>query len=198
MIVDDPPDVAMARLVSSVTACRRCEALVTCRSRAVPGAGCVPAKVMFIGIAPGRLGGDRTGIPFTGDRSGQLLRAMIAGAGIESVFISNVVRCNPRDFAGRNRYPTSREIANCREYLVAEFAIVRPRVVACLGRIAWEQVAGRTIPFLPRRGLPIEVGGMIVFPMYHPAFVNRGAYSIRLYRKDFERLSRLYRSAAAQ
>lgn len=153
---------------------------------------------MFIGIAPGRLGGDRTGIPFSGDRSGQLLRRMIACAGLESVFISNLVRCNPRDSAGRNRDPTSDEIANCREHLRAEFAIVRPRILACLGRIAWQELAGRAIPFVPRRGQPVRIDGVLVFPMYHPAFVNRGAYPIRLYGKDFARLSRLCLSVAAR
>jgi uracil-DNA glycosylase len=151
---------------------------------------------MFIGLAPGRLGGDRTGIPFSGDRSGQLLRRMIAGAGLERVFISNLVRCNPRDSAGRNRDPTSGEIANCREHLLAEVAIVRPRILACLGRIAWREVAGRTVPFSPKRGQPTRIDGMLVFPMYHPAFVNRGAYPIRSYMKEFARLSRLCMSAA--
>ena len=169
-----------------------------CRSRVVPGAGRVPARVMFVGIAPGRLGGDRTGIPFSGDRSGQLLRRMIASAGLEDVFISNLVRCNPRDSAGRNRDPTADEISNCRGHLLAEFAIVRPHIVACLGQIAWQGIAGRTIPFLPRTGRSTVIDGMLVFPMYHPAFVNRGAYPIRLYKKDFARLSRLCTSAATR
>src|SRR5271163_1534528 len=49
-------------------------ALVGCRSQVVPGQGAAPATVAFVGLAPGRLGGDRTGIPFSGDRSGELLR----------------------------------------------------------------------------------------------------------------------------
>ena len=89
--------------------CHRCEALVRCRSQVVPGAGAVPASVAFVGLAPGRFGGDRTGIPFSGDRSGKLLRRMIRRAGIRRVFITNVVRCNPRDEAGRNRDPTRQE-----------------------------------------------------------------------------------------
>lgn len=171
--------------------CRRCDALVRCRSRVVPGDGVVPAEVVFVGIAPGRLGGDRTGIPFSGDRSGRLLRRMIERSGIERVFITNLVRCNPRDAGGRNRDPTADEIAKCREHLWAEFAIARPRVVACLGRMAWKELAGRDAPFIPRRGKPAEVEGLVLFPMYHPAFVNRGAYPIRLYAKDFARLSSL-------
>jgi uracil-DNA glycosylase family 4 len=188
---EETPEIALRRLRASIQACTRCEALVRCRSRIVPGDGSVPADVAFVGIAPGRLGGDRTGIPFSGDRSGRLLRRMIECSGLERVFITNLVRCNPRDAAGRNRDPTADEIAQCREHLRAEIAIAQPRIVACLGRIAWQELAGRAVSFLPRRGKPAQVDGLLLFPMYHPAFVNRGAYPMRLYRRDFARLSRL-------
>lgn len=194
-VAEYQPEIALFRLRASIQACTRCEALVRCRSRVVPGDGSVPADLVFVGIAPGRLGGDRTGIPFSGDRSGQLLRRMIERAGLERVFITNLVRCNPRDAVGRNRDPTADEIAQCREHLRAEFAIARPRIVACLGRMAWHQLAGRAAPFTPRLGKPAEIDGMLLFPMYHPAFVNRGAYSIRSYAKDFTRLSLLCISA---
>jgi len=184
-------EIALRRLRASIQDCTRCDALVRCRSRVVPGDGSVPAEVAFVGIAPGRLGGDRTGIPFSGDRSGDLLRRMIKRSGLERVFITNLVRCNPRDAAGRNRDPTADEIAQCREHLRAELSIVRPRIVACLGRMAWQELAGRAAPFMPMRGKPAEIDGLLLFPMYHPAFVNRGAYPIRLYTRDFARLSRL-------
>jgi uracil-DNA glycosylase len=182
---------ALSRLRASIKTCTRCEALVRCRSRVVPGDGSVPADVMFVGIAPGRLGGDRTGIPFSGDRSGQLLRRMIQRSGLERVFITNLVRCNPRDAAGRNRDPTADEISKCREHLRAEVALVRPRIVACLGRMAWEQLAGHAVPFFPQHHNAVEITGLRLFPMYHPAFVNRGAYPLRAYAKDFRRLSKL-------
>ena len=189
------PEIALRRLQATIQDCTRCDALVRCRSRVVPGDGSVPAGVAFVGIAPGRLGGDRTGIPFSGDRSGQLLRRMIERSGLERVFITNLVRCNPRDAAGRNRDPTADEIAQCREHLRAELSIARPRIVACLGRMAWKELAGRAAPFMPMQGKPAKIDGLLLFPMYHPAFVNRGAYPIRLYAMDFARLSRL--SAAA-
>jgi uracil-DNA glycosylase family 4 len=144
---------------------------------------------MFVGIAPGRFGGDRSGIPFSGDRSGNLLRAMIERAGLDNVFITNVVRCNPRDARGRNRDPSPREIANCREHLAAEIAIVKPRIIVCLGRIAWREIAGRDAPFDPHRASRHEHAGAIVYPMYHPGYVIRGAYSERRYFRDFTRLA---------
>jgi len=166
--------------------CTRCDALVRCRSRVVPGAGTVGATVAFVGIAPGRFGGDRTGVPFSGDRSGTLLREMIAAAGLRDVFITNLVRCNPRDERGRNRDPRPAEIANCREHLEAELALVRPKIVACLGRIAWLHLTGKQAPFNPGRA--VRVNGWLLYPMYHPAWVNRGAYPRRSYARDFVRL----------
>jgi uracil-DNA glycosylase family 4 len=156
----------------------------------VPGDGAVPAAVAFVGLAPGRLGADRTGIPFSGDRSGELLREMIARAGIGRVFITNLVRCNPRDACGRNRDPLRREITNCREYLDVELACVRPRIVVCLGRIAWRELAGGAIPFNPRAAEAMDTARWRVYPMYHPAYVNRGSYSVRAYADDFARLAR--------
>jgi uracil-DNA glycosylase len=171
--------------------CSRCDALVRCRSRVVPGAGAAPARVALVGIAPGRLGGDRTGIPFSGDRSGILLRAMIERAGLSRVFITNLVRCNPRDERGRNRDPDASEIANCRDHLADELALVRPRVIACLGRIVWRELAGRDAAFDPERADKRPFGRAVLFPMYHPAYVNRGAYPVRRYLRDFRRLARL-------
>jgi uracil-DNA glycosylase family 4 len=181
----------LSDLQTRVRSCVRCAALVRCRTQPVPGTGAVPAAVMFVGIAPGRHGGDRTGMPFSGDRSGKLLREMIAHARLRGVFITNLVRCNPRDELGRNRDPDASEIANCRDHLRMELAIARPRVIACLGHMAWRELAGRGRPFTPTRPTTIQLKGAVLFPMYHPAYVNRGAYSIQRYRRDFRRLAHM-------
>ncbi|MBI3760233.1 MAG: uracil-DNA glycosylase, partial [Deltaproteobacteria bacterium] len=120
----------------------------------MPGAGEIPADIVFVGLAPGRFGGDRTGIPFDGDRSGDLLRRMIRIAKLQRVFITNVVRCNPRDDRGRNRDPDSSEIANCRNHLDAEIELAQPRLIVALGRIAWKELAGRGTVFAPAPAAP--------------------------------------------
>jgi len=182
--------ITLATLQASMRECCDCAALVKCRSRVVPGDGVVPAQVMFVGIAPGRFGGDITGIPFSGDRSGLLLRTMIARAGIEDVFITNLVRCNPRDERGRNRDPLAAEIDNCRRHLEAEIAMVRPRMIVCLGAMAWRELAGRDEVFDPSRPKIQQRGGATLYPMYHPGYVIRGAYDARRYINDFRRLRR--------
>src|ERR1700694_1335642 len=178
-------------LRAAMLGCVRCEALVKCRSQVVPGHGAAPALVTFVGLAPGRLGGDRTGIPFSGDRSGELLRRMILRAKLSGVFITNVVRCNPRDSRGRNRDPLAREISNCRSHLDDELALAPPRRIVGLGHIAWRDLAGRAVPFSPRQRSMIQIGGRCLFAMYHPAYVIRGAYSERAYARDFEHLADL-------
>ncbi len=175
--------------------CVRCRALVRCRSRVVPGSGDAPARVMFVGIAPGRFGGDRTGVPFSGDRSGAMLRRMIERSGLSRVFITNLVRCSPRDARGRNRDPSSIEIANCRSHVDAEIALVRPRIIACLGRLAWRELAGRDAPFKPERPAPLMRDGAIIYPMYHPGYVIRGALSERSYARQFRRLAHIVAGA---
>jgi len=177
--------------------CIRCPALVLSRSRVVPGAGEIPSDVAFVGLAPGRFGGDRTGIPFSGDRSGDLLRRMIRRADLQRVFITNVVRCNPRDRRGRNRDPDAQEIANCRSHLEAELTLASPRLIVALGRIAWRELAGRTAEFSPVDASPLCIGDRWLFPMYHPAYVIRGSYPERRYARDFRRLAKLLRTAMA-
>ncbi len=182
---------ALDALRAAILGCERCPALVRCRSRVVPGDGAAPAAVAFVGIAPGRFGGDRTGIPFSGDRSGDLLRRMIRGSAIRQVFITNLVRCNPRDDRGRNRDPSRCEIANCRTHLLAELELAHPRVVVCLGRLAWHELAGHGAIFDPRRESITIANGLRLHAMYHPGYVIRGAYSNRDYARDFRRLAGL-------
>ncbi|HVC43796.1 MAG TPA: uracil-DNA glycosylase [Candidatus Binataceae bacterium] len=189
--IDGGGAVALSTIQAAMRGCMRCPALVRSRSCVVPGDGAAPAAIAFVGIAPGRLGGDRTGLPFTGDRSGEVLRRMIDRAALGPVFVTNLVRCNPRDAGGRNRDPSPREIANCRGHLDAELALVRPRIVVCLGRLAWRELAGRDAPFDPRRPKSVSAGGMRLFPMYHPAYVVRGACTERAYARSFARLEHL-------
>jgi uracil-DNA glycosylase len=120
-----------------------------------------------------------------------LLREMIRFAGLRRTFITNLVRCNPRDGNGRNRDPSTSEITNCRDYLEAELAFVQPQIVACLGRVAWRELAGRSIPFKPLRADPLRVDGLCLYPLYHPAYVNRGAYLKSAYKSDFVRLAKI-------
>lgn len=120
--------------------CNKCIDLTKTRNRIVCGYGDFHAKVLFIGEAPGRLGADITGVPFTRDRSGKLLQKMLRTIGmnldnIESdnpnlidAYITNIVRCNPRGERDTNRSPTSEEISNCSNFLEKEIHILETKV----------------------------------------------------------------------
>jgi uracil-DNA glycosylase family 4 len=132
------PAARLVALAGVVAACRRCPAMAD-RRRVLGVANGLPrAKVMLVGEAPGRLGADRTGIPFSGDASGHRLDRLLDASGWSrrDLFITNAVLCNPRDGHGRNRPPTRIELTNCRDHLAATLDLVRPRLVVALGRRA--------------------------------------------------------------
>src|SRR5436309_7838502 len=108
-------------LVAEVQACRRCPAMEGRRRVLGPANGPLAAPALFVAEAPGRLGGDRTGVPLTSDQTGRNFARLLAQAGLrrEDVFVTNAVLCNPRCPRGLNRPPARLEIANCRRYLAA-------------------------------------------------------------------------------
>src|ERR1700751_4404451 len=156
---------ALRVLEGDIVTCRKCPRLVEYREkvarekrrafrewtywgRPVPGFGDAGAKLFILGLAPGAHGSNRTGRMFTGDRSGEFLYAALHKAGfanqatwlrlddglkLKDVFISAAVRCAPP----ANK-PLPSEILHCRGYLERELALLKPKVILALGRIAWD------------------------------------------------------------
>lgn len=178
------PD-TLAGLAERVIACRRCPSMPPERRR-VPGHGPAEAVLALVGEAPGRFGADRTGVPFSGDRSGQFLRELIAELGLDperDVYITNVVKCNPRDDRGNNRAPSRDEVMACRPHLEAELRLLRPRVVAPLGALACRVLLGR--PLREVRGVPTHRDGLLFLPLYHPSYAASYRYPRARYREEF-------------
>ncbi|MBV9927609.1 MAG: uracil-DNA glycosylase [Acidobacteria bacterium] len=165
---------AFAALVSEAAACRRCEAM--CGRSAVLSArnGRVGARVMFVGEAPGRQGGDRTRVPFSGDQSGRNFSRYIASIGLArgDLFITNSALCNPRTETGANRRPTRLEVSNCSDFLRRQVETIDPTVVVTLGAVALEAL--RAVEYHPFT-LKENVGqvqnwrGRLLVPLYHPS-----------------------------
>ena len=122
-----------AALEARIQSCEICE-LHTGRHGAVAGSGAVEAvDWLVVGEAPGERD-DRFGQPFQG-KAGELLHAMLRAAGIDpdhAVFYTNLVKCRPRS----NRLPTAAEIAACQPHLHEQIALLRPRGILALGRLA--------------------------------------------------------------
>ena len=161
-------------LVAEAAGCRRCAAM--CGRSAVLSErnGRVGARVMFVGEAPGRQGGDRTRVPFSGDQSGRNFTRYLASINLprEEVFITNAALCNPRTETGANRKPTRAEVSNCSEFLRRQVEVMAPAVVVTLGAVSL--AALRAVEYHPLT-LRENVGqirgwnGRLLVPLYHPS-----------------------------
>ncbi|MBB6084413.1 uracil-DNA glycosylase [Castellaniella defragrans] len=145
----DCPD--LAALDAAVSACRRCERHGQ-RVRAVPGAGeAVRPYYLIVGEQPG-IEDDASGRPFQGDQ-GRLLAAMLAAARLpqgESAYLTHVVKC--RAVGGRE--PSAQDIAACLPWLRRQIALLRPRWILALGRVAAQAVIGTDADLDALRGGP--------------------------------------------
>ena len=159
---------ALGTLAEAVAACRRCR-LCEGRQQTVFGSGSPTADLMFIGEGPGAEE-DRQGLPFVG-RAGELLTRIVEAIGMtrDQVYIANIVKCRPPG----NRDPQPDEVAACRSYLERQIALVRPRLLVALGRIAAQTLLGNDLPIGRMRGQWFEVLGVPLMVTYHPAALLR-------------------------
>lgn len=218
---------ALAVLNRRIVACERCVRLRQhCTSVAekkrrawlefeywgkpVPSFGDPRARVLFVGLAPGAHGSNRTGRPFTGDGSGDFLFPLLYRAGFASqptathredglelhdAWITAVVRCAPP-----GNKPLPEEIANCAPFLDAEIAALEElRVIVCLGKIAFDGVVAHLLRTgqIARRG-ELVFGHGVEYPIpgkrwllasYHPSLQNTNtgkltaAMMLRVFRR---------------
>lgn len=202
-------DQQLAQLAERVAACRLCPRLVAWREQAaanpprrhrderywarpVPGFGDPRARIVVVGLAPGAHGANRTGRPFTGDRSGQWLYGAMHRAGLASqptstarddglrlrdAYVTAVVRCAPP----ANR-PSPAERDRCLPYLDQELRLLqRARVLVALGAFAWDGALralrdlGHEVPRPKPRfghGAEAEIGPYLVLGSYHVSQQN--------------------------
>jgi uracil-DNA glycosylase family 4 len=158
--------------------------------------GDLSTKVIFIAEAPGRLGADVTGIPLSGDQTGENFEALLGKTGWcrEDVFITNAILCNPRAEDGNNSTPTPKEIANCMSYLEMTIELVQPEVVVTLGRVALEALKGlhpHSYVLREHVGRPLPWAGKILMPLYHPGPRARVYRSLSKQTADFLELANI-------
>lgn len=183
--IPSPPD--LPELHRVMVRCTRCD-LSLSRTKVVPGAGAHDARLLFVGEAPGA-SEDRQGVPFVG-ASGRLLNEMLerVGIGRDEVFIANVVRCRPPE----NRNPRAAEIRACAGWLAEQIRLLRPALVATLGRFALQHFlpAGK-VTQLQGEVQEIDYGGraLRLFPLFHPAAVLRSPDRRPEYEELFRRLA---------
>jgi DNA polymerase len=172
-VAAEPGDVAVesldwTELRATVRDCTRC-ALHSSRTQTVFGVGNKAADWLIIGEAPGAEE-DRRGEPFVG-RAGQLLDEMLRAAGKDrgEVFIANILKCRPPN----NRDPDATEAAACRGYLERQIALIQPKIILAVGRIAAQQLLATDTPVGKLRGQVHQLRNIPVVVTYHPAYLLR-------------------------
>jgi uracil-DNA glycosylase len=149
-----PDQLSLPRLREAVQSCRGCD-LYKNATQAVFGEGAAYAKVMLVGEQPGDKE-DLAGRPFVGP-AGQLLDRALEEAGIDrsQTYVTNAVKHFKWQARGKRRIhqkPTWSEQVACRPWLEAELAVVRPRVLVCLGATAAQSLLGSDFRVTKHRG----------------------------------------------
>lgn len=158
-----------AALAADVAACRACS-LCEQRQQAVLGVGDIHPDWLFIGEGPGAEE-DARGEPFVG-QAGKLLDNMLAALDIvrgNKVYIGNAVKCRPPG----NRTPEAGEIATCRPYLERQIALLKPKIIVLLGKVAVLSLLREDKALGALRGQRFEYAGIPVVVTYHPAYLLR-------------------------
>ena len=150
-------------------ACQRC-GLCETRTHVVFGQGVPDAEVLFVGEGPGA-NEDAQGLPFVG-RSGQLLDKYLFAIDLDrnqNCYIANIVKCRPPE----NRDPLGVEQDACIGYLRRQVALLRPKIIVCLGRIAAMRIIKPDFKITREHGQWFEKNGFQMMAVYHPAALLR-------------------------
>lgn len=151
---------------SNCTRCGLCET----RRNVVFGVGSESAGVMFVGEGPGEQE-DLQGEPFVGP-AGKLLDDMLSIIDLDrrsNCYIANIVKCRPP----RNRDPMETEQDACIGFLKNQIALLRPKILVCLGRIAAMRLIREDYRITREHGKWVQKEGIWMTAIYHPSALLR-------------------------
>lgn len=175
------------RLAQAVAACTACPLHQT-RTQAVFGVGDRHAAWMLIGEAPGEQE-DLEGEPFIG-RAGHLLNEMLRALQLrrEEVYITNILKSRPPG----NRDPRPEEVAACEPFLKRQIALVQPKIILAVGRIAAQNLLKTDAPLSRLRGKVHHYAAIPLVVVYHPAYLLRNPAAKRQAWEDLKLALRVY------
>lgn len=156
----------LRQMVSMCTACPLCQT----RKKTVFGVGDEHANWLFIGEGPGAKE-DEQGEPFVG-QAGKLLDSMLQAINLtrgQDVYIANIVKCRPPN----NRNPSDMESQQCRPYLLRQIALIRPKLIVALGKVAAQNLLATDDSIASLRGKLHEFANTPLIVTYHPAYLLR-------------------------
>lgn len=172
-------------LEGACLSCKKCR-LWEMRTHVVVGKGNRNADIMFIGEGSGQQE-DLTGVPFVGP-AGQLLDKMLASVGLstENAYICNIVKCRPPG----NRDPHEDEIQACINYLRYQLAMIHPKIIVCLGRIAATTILSPDFKITKEHGIWVERKGYWITATFHPSALLRDESKKRPAWEDLQAIRR--------
>ncbi len=156
------------KLEQTCHSCTRC-GLCETRHNVVFGVGPRHADVMFVGEGPGEQE-DLQGEPFVG-AAGKLLDDMMSIVDLsrENCYIANIVKCRPP----RNRDPLETEQDACIVYLRNQVALIQPKIIVCLGRVAAKRLINPEYRITREHGTWVHKNGIWMTAIYHPSALLR-------------------------
>ena len=162
--VEDSWDILQAEMM----VCQQCD-LYQSRYQVVSGTGNQRADFLWVTEAPS-LEDEQQGLPFA-DHSGELLTEMLRAMQLsrDDVFITHIVKCRPPD----DRDPKAPELATCEHYLQRQIALIQPKVIVAVGRIAAHKLLQSKVPLAELRETVHEFSGIPLLAIYHPAYLLR-------------------------
>ncbi|MCK4317002.1 MAG: uracil-DNA glycosylase [Anaerolineae bacterium] len=177
-------------LAAEVARCTQC-LLSRGRTKAVPGEGPEDAEIIFIGEAPG-FHEDQQGRPFVG-AAGRFLEELLESIGLtrDDVFIANVIKCRPPS----NRDPLPDEIEACKPFLDRQIELIQPKLVVTLGRFSMARAFPKA-RISRIHGQPRKIGGVLYYPMYHPAAALHQPSLRSTVKEDMRRIPELLQQVA--
>jgi uracil-DNA glycosylase family 4 len=174
---------SLERIRADIGDCTRCK-LHKARTNIVFGVGNPKAELVFIGEGPGH-DEDIQGEPFVG-RAGKLLTQMIEAMGLKrsDVYICNVVKCRPPE----NRLPEKDEISTCSPFLARQLAVIKPKVICCLGACSAQTLLETNQGISRFRGEWFDYRGSKLIATYHPAYLLRNPPAKSEVWKDLQKV----------
>jgi len=156
---------SLKRTCANCTKCALCDT----RNNVVFGVGNERSDILFVGEGPGEQE-DLKGEPFVG-AAGKLLDDMLSIIDIDrtNCYIANIVKCRPP----QNRDPLETEQDACIDYLRNQVALIRPKVIVCLGRIAAKRIIREDFRITREHGTWTEKNGVWMTAIYHPSALLR-------------------------
>lgn len=161
---------AWEELRQDCLSCQRC-GLCQTRTNVVFGVGPTDTKILFVGEGPGAQE-DLQGEPFVG-AAGKLLDDMLSiiDLGRDNCYIANIVKCRPP----QNRDPKPEEQDACIDFLYRQIALLEPKIIVCLGRIAAMRMIREDYRITREHGTWVQKDGVWYTALYHPSALLRDA-----------------------